>query len=184
MNRVCLRPVGAVVEEDLAAIEAGLENRFGIPIEKLPPLPEPDGSFDSRRQQYSSVNIVKELLDTCPEDAAKLIGVTERDLFIPMLSFVFGQAQLGGRIALVSLARLRQEFYELPSDRAVFLDRAVKECVHELGHTLGLLHCTDRRCPMSLSTDIRQVDAKTADFCSACEPRARKALWRATEMSK
>jgi archaemetzincin len=108
------------------------------------------------------------LLQRCPEDASKLLAVTERDLFIPVLTFVFGQAQLGGRVGVVSFARLRQEFYGLAPNREVFLERAHKEALHETGHLFGLVHCADRRCAMSLATTVRQIDGKQDAFCAAC----------------
>ena len=88
------------------------------------------------RRQYGSIPVLETLVERCPADALKLLAVTERDLFIPVLTFVFGQAQLGGRVAVVSLARLRQEFYGLPPNREVFLERALKEALHETGHTV------------------------------------------------
>src|SRR6185437_7575536 len=96
-----------------------------------------------------------------------------RDLFIPVLTFVFGHAQLGGRAGIVSLARLRQEFYRLPPDTEVFLARAAKEAVHETGHMFGLVHCADRACAMSLSTGVLQIDAKAASLCRPCAARVR-----------
>jgi archaemetzincin len=103
-----------------------------------------------------------------PGDAGKLLAVTERDLFVPVLTFVFGQAQLGGRAAVVSLARLRQEFYGLEPNRECFLERAAKEALHETGHLFGLVHCADRSCAMSLATNVRQIDTKQAAFCAPC----------------
>jgi archaemetzincin len=97
--------------------------------------------------------------------------VTTRDLFIPVLTFVFGQAQLGGRLGVVSLARLKQEFYGLPENRDVFLQRAAKEALHEAGHLFGLVHCADHECAMALSTGVRQIDLKQASFCSPCRGR-------------
>lgn len=175
MKRAYLRAIGEVNDEDLSTIQAELERRLPLDFQRLDALPDPAHAFDARRRQYNSPVLVKDLLDQCPDGAFRVIGITERDLFIPMLSFVFGQAQLKGRIALVSLARLRQEFYGLIPDRAVFLDRAIKEVVHEIGHTFGLVHCQDRSCSMSLSTDIRQVDAKTAEYCRSCAEFARAA---------
>jgi archaemetzincin len=104
----------------------------------------------------------------CPDDALRVLGVTERDLFIPVLTFVFGHAQLGGRAAVVSLARLRQEFYGLEPNRQMLLDRARKEALHEAGHTFGLVHCPDRNCAMALSTRVQQIDEKRAAFCRVC----------------
>ncbi len=87
---------------------------------------------------------------------------------MPVLSFVYGQAQLGGRVAVVSLARLRPEFHGLGPDPATLERRAGVEAVHELGHTFGLVHCLDRRCPMSLSIDLPDLDRKTAEPCPGC----------------
>ena len=92
-----------------------------------------------------------------------------------MLSFVYGQAQLGGPVALLSLARLRQEFYGLGPNTGLFLSRVRKETLHEVGHTYGLTHCGDARCTMALSTDVRHVDAKNEEFCSGCAILLREA---------
>jgi archaemetzincin len=167
-----------VVDPDLSAIEAGIAGTLAVETKRLEALPEPGYAFDARRGQYSSVEVMKTFAGAAPPGNGKVIGITERDLFIPMLTFVFGQAQLGGRFAVVSLARLRQEFYGMPADRDVFLGRAMKEVVHELGHTLGLAHCSEKTCAMSLSTDIRQVDGKLAAYCGDCARLARPALDR------
>jgi archaemetzincin len=165
---VCIRAIGGVLDGDLCAIADGLAKLFKVEVKRLPPLPDPEYAFDPRRKQYGSVEVMRAFAAEAPGGDSKVIGITERDLFIPMLTFVFGQAQLGGRLALVSLARLRQEFYGLPPDPGVFTGRALKEVAHELGHTLGLSHCADKLCAMSLSTDIRQVDGKRAAYCQAC----------------
>jgi archaemetzincin len=112
--------------------------------------------------------MLKTLLAQGPGDAAWVLGITERDLYVPVLSFVFGQAQLRGRAAVVSLARLRPEFYGMPPDDELLAGRAVKEALHELGHVLGLVHCLDRSCPMSLSVGLSEIDAKTAEPCPSC----------------
>ena len=119
--------------------------------------------------------VLEMLARMCPADALKLLAVTGRDLFIPVLTFVFGQAQLGGRVAVVSLARLRQEFYGLAPNREILLERAVKEALHETGHTFGLVHCADRSCAMSLATNVRQIDVKQAAFCASCAAQLRRA---------
>jgi archaemetzincin len=157
------------MEDDLAAIEAGVATLLGVETRRLAPLPDPSYAFDPRRGQYRSVEVMRAFAVAAPAGDSKVLGVTERDLFIPMLTFIFGQAQMNGRLALVSLARLRQEFHGLPADRSVLLGRALREAAHELGHTAGLAHCPDQYCAMSLSTDIAQVDRKHAEYCASCK---------------
>ncbi len=112
--------------------------------------------------------MLKALLRTRPSEAERILGLTARDLFIPVLSFVFGQAQLRGQAAVVSLARLRPEYFGLPPEPAILATRAAKEAVHETGHLLGLVHCQDRLCPMSLSIGLEDLDHKTAVPCQSC----------------
>ncbi len=168
MSGLCLVSVGRVDEEVLNLVSRRVHEIFSLPVFRGPELPEPGHAFDARRQQYSSVTIMRELVGLRSPDSSRLLAVTEKDLFIPMLSFIYGQAQLGGHVAMVSLARLRQEFYQMPANQRLTASRAVKECFHELGHTFGLVHCLNSQCPMALSTNIVQLDQKTAEFCHAC----------------
>lgn len=140
---------------------------FGLPVREAE-MPVIDYAYDAARRQYASISVLERLTGFCPNDGAKLLAITERDLFVPVLTFVFGHAQLGGRVAVCSFARLRQEYYGLPPDQDVFAERAVKEALHETGHLFGLLHCSDRRCAMSLATNVRQIDAKQDGFCALC----------------
>ena len=155
-------------------ITACVRETFDAETSILAPLSRPDYAWDPARRQHSSTHVLRELSRLYPDPHGKLLGVTEHDLFIPMLSFVYGQAQLGGRLALVSLARLRQEFYSLPGNGPLTLLRARKEVAHELGHAFGLVHCADRACPMSLSTNIHQLDLKGDAFCDACRSLLRE----------
>lgn len=160
-------------QEALARVRALIAQDFDAPVRELK-IPDIEFTFDAERRQYGSTAVLEMLARICPGDALKLLAVTGRDLFIPVLTFVYGHAQLGGRVAAISLARLRQEFYGLPPNREVFLDRAYKEALHEMGHTFGLVHCTDRSCAMALGTNIRQIDAKRAAFCEPCRAQLRR----------
>ncbi len=168
MKRISLVSLGPVDEGFLEAVHHSLERGFGIQTQRMTPLPQPSYAFDPLRRQYSSTLMLRDLLDRIPDGSLRLLALTEYDLFIPMLSFIFGQAQVPGKVAIVSLARLRQEFYGLAANRELLTSRVVKEATHELGHTFGLVHCREAGCPMSLSTTIRQVDAKGDVFCPGC----------------
>jgi archaemetzincin len=173
MNYLYVGATPGTNSDALRVVEDCLFDTFGVPVRKIE-LPETDFAFDAKRRQYASTALLEMLARLRPRDARKLIGITEGDLYIPVLTFVFGHAQLGGRTALVSLARLRQEFYGLEPNREIFLERVRKEALHEAGHLFGLVHCTDPDCAMSLSTGVQQIDRKRAAYCASCAALLRK----------
>ena len=168
MNAIGMVAVGPVDPPLLGAIGEHVSRTFRLPVSMLDPAPDPVFAYDERRGQYSSVLVLRSLLERGHPAMARILGVTAKDLFIPMLSFVLGQAQLNGRVAVISLARLQQQFYGFPPDPDLLRARAIKEAVHEVGHTFGLTHCADVRCPMSLSNNVQHVDAKGPVLCTAC----------------
>lgn len=169
MRLIYLTTMGIVEDGLMDYLQLRLPDAFGLQVSCLDPLPEPSYAFEPKRHQYSSVALMHELMKVCPDPEAKILGVTERDLFIPVLSFVFGQAQLNGPLSVVSLARLHQEFYQFNADSRLLEERALKEAMHELGHTFGLVHCPEKSCPMSLATNIHQLDLKRTEWCVSCE---------------
>lgn len=168
MSDLCLVPIGSVPPKALEWIENAAAEWFPLPIRRLSALPIPANAYDAKRGQYQSVEMMKMLAQFIPSGAARILGVTDVDLAIPMLSFLFGQAQFDGSIAVVSLCRLHQEFYGLPEREDLLRERTVKEVLHELGHTFGLVHCADPACAMSLSTHIQFVDSKAERYCARC----------------
>jgi archaemetzincin len=125
-------------------------------------------ALDARRGQYHATSILRRLRDMEPDEDVRVIGVTRLDLFVPILTFVFGEAELGGRCAVVSLQRLDERFYGLPARRELLRERLIKEAVHELGHTYGLRHCEDWRCVMTSSHAVDRLDVKGGEFCGEC----------------
>ena len=122
---------------------------------------------DRMRNQYYSTGILQ-AMQPFVEPGARLLAVTSVDLYVPVLTFVFGEAQLTGGCAVVSLHRLREEFYGLPAREELMRERLVKEAVHELGHTFGLRHCDDWRCVMTSSHSVEWLDVKSAELCASC----------------
>jgi len=168
VNGIQLLPFGSVPAELMAELRDGLSREFAVQCEILPAEPDPRFAFNVTRQQYHSTEILASMIARKAPDTWRLLGVTLVDLYIPILTFVFGEAQLQGKCALVSAHRLRQEFYGLPTNPVLFHDRLLKEAAHELGHTLTLSHCDDYQCVMSPSHGVEWIDLKTSHFCGAC----------------
>lgn len=125
-------------------------------------------AYDSSRSQFNSTKIISSLSEKYKNFNGKVIGVISVDLFIPVLTYVFGEAQLGGKVSIVSTFRLNEIAYGLPENRKLTEERLLKEAVHELGHNFGLLHCDDYLCVMHPSTSVEEVDIKTSSFCKNC----------------
>lgn len=140
----------------------------GLKTELMKNMSVPTGTFDGVRGQYYSTKILRELIRDVPVNTLKILGIIDLDLYIPVLTFVFGEAQLGGIGAIVSTVRLRQEFYGLKPDKGLFFERLHKECLHELGHTFGLVHCDSIDCVMFFSNSVLEVDRKGRGFCNKC----------------
>lgn len=121
-------------------------------------------AFHPERNQYHSSAIVDKLAD----HGGITLAITDVDLYIPILTFVFGEAHVAGHAAVVSYHRLRQQFYGLPGDDALTADRLAKEAVHEAGHALGLHHCDDYECVMAASHAVEWLDLKTTRLCDTC----------------
>jgi len=133
-------------------------------------MPFPKSSYVPRRKQYDVSTVLRSLAKaypTVPENT-KVLGITATDLFTPGLNYVFGQAQINGIYAVISISRLNPRVYGMPSDQSLFRQRMVKEAVHELGHTLGLRHCLNRHCVMYFSNSLMDTDIKSDRFCSRC----------------
>ncbi len=98
----------------------------------------------------------------------KILSLTDVDLFIPILTYVYGEAELGGKSAILSTYRLKEELPPQNRDE-VYLFRLIKESLHELGHTFNLRHCRDSKCLMHYARNIRDVDNKTDNLCRYCK---------------
>ena len=152
----------------LDRLAQGVESVFGVPTHVLPSTIQVQRTFDQSRRQYNSTALLAMLLNQSTEQGVKNVLVVDVDLYIPILTFVFGEAQLNGIAAVVSTHRLRNQFYGLPLNEETTLERLEKEVIHELGHTFGLYHCRQFECVMRSSTYVEEIDLKRAEPCGSC----------------
>lgn len=166
--QVLLQPVGAVPDSVLKFLQEALAEQFdGCTFSVSKSIEIPSHALDEKRDQFKSP-VILDLLDK-ETHCDKILGICDFDAYAEDLNFVFGQAQHGGRVLAVYLPRLRQEFYGFKPDVSLFLQRAVKEAVHELGHSFGLGHCRLPSCVMYFSNSLRDTDKKGKEFCSVCK---------------
>ncbi len=152
----------------LDSLKEEIKKNFYLECRTVQLLDNIDFAYHEGRNQYYSTEILKKIEELSDEECFKILAITEEDLFIPILTYVFGEAQLDGKAAIVSLLRLRPSILT-PKEFIKFQDRIIKESLHELGHTFGLTHCRDRRCIMHYCRNIFDVDNKENRFCFFCE---------------
>lgn len=158
----------ALAIESLDALAASLARLLHVSCRVSTELLDATFALDPDRGQYHSTAILRTMAQAVPDPEIRLLGVTELDLFVPVLTFVFGEAQLGGTCGVVSVHRLHEEFYGLPPNPALLAERLLKEALHELGHTFGLRHCSNRQCAMASTHAVERLDLKEARYCAEC----------------
>ncbi len=159
--------------EVFGRLEARVEEAFGAKTSTLTSTLTVDRAYDQSRRQYNSTALLALLINVLPSSQEKRILIVDVDLYIPVLTFVFGEAQLNGLGAIVSTHRLHNQFYGLPHNEHLVLERLEKETIHELGHTFGLFHCRQFECVMRSSTYVEEIDLKKASLCPSCQAALR-----------
>jgi len=180
-GKFCIVSLGNTPDDVEERACSAVRSCFELNCEILCPEPRPEFALDVSRDQYNSLEILDWLESRFPRPDQWILGITNVDLAIPVLTFVFGEARLKGRSAVISVFRLREEFHGRPADTMVLLSRVEKEAIHEVGHMLGLTHCLDRNCVMYPSNSLAQTDVKSAKLCPGC--RSNLPPWCSAEPS-
>ncbi|MBW2095361.1 MAG: archaemetzincin family Zn-dependent metalloprotease [Deltaproteobacteria bacterium] len=176
-HTIILSPIEVLDTALLDQIIGELMRVYGYPVEIMPLLDNLDFAFDRHRRQYHSTLILEALDRKAPSNALKILGITRQDLFIPILTHVYGEAQLGGRASIISVHRLKEGIGSGSHDKE-YHARVVKEAVHELGHTFNLRHCKDPGCIMHYCHSVADVDRKSNNLCRYCSTLLKDELER------
>ena len=173
---IYLQKIGDIDPGTLIVLKKDLKwffKKYGFKIVNLPdPLPLLESEYDSFKRQYDALKVKKRLIKYVKiKDYNRVLGVLDVDIFSKFLNFVFGVADLPKNKSfgsgLISVTRLREEFYRRTENNAMFELRIVKEAIHELGHTFGLEHCSNS-CVMKFSNALEDTDQKPPKFCEKC----------------
>ncbi len=160
--------LGPIDPEILRRLRSAIHKILALPVRVLRPKSLPPQAYQVMRQQYHSTQLLEYLLTEDNSEAIRVLGVTAVDLYIPIFTFVFGEAQLDGKAAIISLLRPRGDIDGSTPPRKVFLRRLIKLSLHELGHTFGLGHCRQDACLMGFSASLEILDLKNMAFCKYC----------------
>jgi archaemetzincin len=167
--RTLVVALGPLPRQLLAEVAREIQDIFGTPVRVLPGQQRPQYAFNEERRQYHSTAVLRRLVSArTAGDHAPVVGVTDVDLFVPDAPFVFGEADRDARTAVVSVARLQSGGDGRPVDPERLRRRAQVETTHEVGHLLGLSHCSDSRCAMYLSHKASDSDRKGPGLCASC----------------
>jgi archaemetzincin len=167
-QHITLISFGHFEREFLESIAEGVKHEFGYEVIIEDKRIDLSKYYDPARKQYDGNRLLIDIDSRFTSGSLKTIGVFRVDLFIPILTYIYGQAFLNGRTAIASLFRLNNERYGMPEDDILLLERFIKEVIHELGHTFGLKHCHVPACVMASSTYVEDIDQKNAELCMHC----------------
>jgi len=167
-HTIIISPIGNFDTSILKSIAQELTRIFGYQVEISPLLQTLSFALDPERRQYHSTLILEKLAAVTPSHTIKVLAITSKDLFIPILTYVYGEAQLGGKTCIISTHRLSEGISPV-HQKAIYYQRVVKEAVHEVGHTFNLRHCKNEDCIMHYCRSIKDVDSKSDQFCRYCD---------------
>lgn len=167
-ENILLIPFGYSGKKMAEIVAKDIQQVFSVPVIVREGHLDLSEFFDSARRQYDGNRILHKIDAVFASDTTKTLGIFNVDLFIPILTYIFGQAFLNGRAGIASVHRLNNEQYGMVRNEGLMLNRFRKEAIHELGHTFGLIHCIDSRCVMHSSTYVEDIDQKGYQLCAKC----------------
>lgn len=165
-ENVYLFPMGSVSDDLLKWLSKTLAEAAGVKVEREKKIKIPSGAYNRKREQYLGDAILEFLRSMRYHTDGTMIGLIDADCYTEGHNFIFGEAVLKGNQAIVALPRLHQSFYGLDENPVLFRERVLKELLHELGHTWGLVHCPDPHCAMHFANNVSEIDEKEANYCN------------------
>ena len=169
-------PLGDVDGLGPKIIAAHVAGYLNLEALVLPAIALPGQALDRRRLQYDAGQILKALAALPYDRYLKLVAVVDVDIFLPIFTHVFGEAQQGGRWALVSFFHLQQPGGPADDPAAMHYERAAKIALHEIGHLFNLEHCDDPHCLMHFSGALEDLDSLPFYYCRYCRAAYKEAL--------
>ena len=168
-NAFYVQPLGDVELDKLAVVKEVLDENFAREVVILPPEKLRRPHFVSARNQYDASRIMEWARGQIPQQAFRYIVVVDEDIFADGLNFIFGQAEINGRMCVISLARFAEPQEHIALwESALFKRRTANLLLHELGHTFNLMHCGNDDCVMKFANSLVELDNQRDHYCADC----------------
>ena len=171
LPNITLISFGFFEQDFLEQIAKAVQTEFSCTVNIREGRIELGEYYDPARRQYNGNMLIKVVDSMTFPESTKILGIFNVDLFIPILTYIFGQAYLNGKSGIASVYRLSNERYGMPKNEETLINRTKKEVIHELGHTFGLIHCDNPICVMRSSTYLEDVDQKRQNLCHKCQAK-------------
>jgi archaemetzincin len=171
-----LTKMGQVPHTALRVVAANIQTMLETPVEMLPEVAIPEEAFQQHRCQYDAGLVLKYLARFFFPHQSRILAVTDVDLCTPILTFVYGEAELGLSLAIISDFRLKHTEDGIMASEGVYYERIAKVALHELAHTFSLYHCETPKCLMQYSRGLRHLDGLDIFFCERCRFALRQSL--------
>lgn len=172
---IMLLPIGQVDPATIEVVRKPLEEIYRRRTDVGSSLPVPKYAYNPTREQYHSSAILKRVETSRDPAWEAAVGLTEADLFVPEVPFIFGEADRSTRSALISLRRLRPEAGPPETRRDILTRRFISEVIHQIGLIRGLAHCPNNRCVMYFASAVNEIDKRGSGLCANCRKRLQAA---------
>lgn len=173
---IALIKIGWVPQTALRVIAANIQAMLEAPVDILPAMAIPEEAFQRQRCQFDAGLVLKYLSRFSFPHHWRILAVTDVDLCTPIHTFVFGEAELGLSLAIVSDFRLKHLEDEILAPEGIYYERLAKVALHELAHTFSLYHCETPKCLMRFSHGLSQLDELDIFFCERCSFALRQSM--------
>lgn len=170
-RNILLVSFGYFEDDFLMEIADAVNHEFHIPVNLKEGYMDVSEFYDPSRRQYDGNKLLKTVDIRYSGSSLRTMGLFTVDIFIPILTYIFGQAFLNGHTGIASVYRLSNESYGMEADETLKRERLKKEVIHELGHTVGLIHCHVPWCVMRSGTYVEDIDQKRSGFCPDCRSK-------------
>ena len=168
-HSIALIDMGQALQTVMRVIAANIQAVLEVPVDTPAAMAIPVEAFQHHRSQYDAGLVLKYLAQFSFPDHSRILAVTDVDLCTPILTYVFGQAELGRRMAVVSNFRLKSGEDGTVVSKGVYYERMAKIALHELAHTFSLYHCETPKCLMQITPRVTQLDELDIIFCDRCK---------------